>query len=476
MVKKIVLLSGHVSAGKTSLARRLQERFGVVVFNTGEHLKSLKPEVPASREAMQKLGEKLDRTTGGTWVSDGLMCMLMRRDGDEDPVVVVDAVRIKKQIAAVRKAYRDKVIHVHLDAPVPELAKRYAGKKHDDLKELPSYERVLANPTEAAVDELAEIADVLIDTKRCTHEDVMVKVASHLGLYGRESVRLVDILVGGQYGSEGKGNIVAYLAKEYDILLRVGGPNAGHKVYAEPIPLNFHHLPSGCLAAAGSRLIIGPGATVHVPSLLDEIGNYQIDVERLIIDPKAMIISEADRKREGKVKQAIGSTGKGVGVANARRILEREKGGAKLAKEVRELKPFLRDSCQVLEQAFEKGQKILLEGTQGTGLSLYHGTYPYVTSRDTTVSGCLAEAGISPSRVRKIVMVCRTYPIRVESPQDGSSGPMSREVDWGEIARRSGYSREALEQHEVTSTTARRRRVGEFEWTLLSSTFAVLGC
>ena len=93
----------------------------------------------------------------------------------------------------------------------------------------------------------------------------------------------------------------------------------------------------------------------------------------------------------------------------------------------------------MLEEAFCNRKRVLLEGTQGTGLSIYHGYYPHVTSRDTTVAGCLAEAGISPSRVRKVVMVCRTYPIRVQSPEAAgrTSGPMSQEITLEEISRRS---------------------------------------
>ena len=109
----------------------------------------------------------------------------------------------------------------------------------------------------------------------------------------------------------------------------------------------------------------------------------------------------------------------------------------------------------------------MLEGTQGTGLSLYHGDYPYVTSRDTTVAGCLAEAGIAPNRVRRVVMVCRTYPIRVESPADGTSGPMSQEITWTQVGRRSGKDPKKLRRAEMTSTTQRQRRVGEFDWDLL---------
>jgi adenylosuccinate synthase len=110
---------------------------------------------------------------------------------------------------------------------------------------------------------------------------------------------------------------------------------------------------------------------------------------------------------------------------------------------------------------------VLLEGTQGTGLSLHHGFYPHVTSRDTTVSGCLAEAGIAALRVRRVLMVCRTYPIRVQSPKGATSGPMSKDLSWAEIARRSRLPLKKLLSSEKTSTTKRRRRVGEFDWDLL---------
>ncbi len=295
----------------------------------------------------------------------------------------------------------------------------------------------------------------------------MVKAASYLTFYGRESNRLVDILVGGQYGSEGKGNISAYLAPEYDVLVRVGGPNAGHKVYAEPEPLNFHHLPSGSVNAQESKLLIGPGATLYVPDLLGEIGRFKIDHERLKIDKKAMIITKRDRISEKDLVLGIGSTGQGVGAAQARRIRNRKPGQVKLAGDVDELRPFVCDGCEFLERVFEKGGRVFLEGTQGTGLSLYHGDYPYVTLRDTTVSGCLAEAGISPARVRRIVMVCRTYPIRVKNPPKGTSGPMTRPISWAEVARRSEYKAHQLTKTERGSTSNKRRRVAEFEWTSL---------
>lgn len=466
-IENIVLLSGHVSAGKTTLAELLEDRFEkITIFKTREHLSKLKPDVELSRQAMQTLGEVYDIRTKGAWVSDGLWEFISNSVQNEICVVIVDAVRIREQIAAIRRAFGNKVVHFHLDAPVEELKKRYKSRSHKGIKELPSYDEVLANTTERRVNELKKIADVVIDTKRCTKQDVMVKAASYLAFYGRENTRLVDILVGGQYGSEGKGNISAYLAPEYDVLVRVGGPNAGHKAYAEPEPLNFHHLPSGSVNAPQSQLLIGPGATLFVPDLLDEIARYKIDYRRLHIDRKAMIITEEDRNSEKDIVKSIGSTGQGVGAAQVRRI-SRKPGKVKLARDFKELSPFICDSCEFLERVFERGKKIFLEGTQGTSLSLYHGDYPYVTSRDTTVSGCLAEAGISPARVRRIVMVCRTYPIRVQNPPRGTSGPMTLPISWAEVARRSEYSAHQLRKNERGSTTGRLRRVGEFEWTSL---------
>ncbi|MDJ0931289.1 adenylosuccinate synthetase [Breoghania sp.] len=124
------------------------------------------------------------------------------------------------------------------------------------------------------------------------------------------------------------------------------------------------------------------------------------------------------------------------------------------------LQTYLGSARQVLASAMVAGQRILLEGTQGTGLSLHHGDYPHVTTRDTSVSGCLADAGIAPSNVRKIIMVCRTYPIRVGGP----SGPMAHEVDMPEIHRRSGIPLEELEKNERPTTTNRPRRIAEFDW------------
>ena len=468
MVGEIIVLSGNVGAGKSTVATLLKERFGVHHIRTQDLLLLHAGDILRERRALQEFGEKLDRKTKGAWVREGLDRVV--RDFSERKMVVVDSIRIPKQIEAIRAGYGRGVLHVHLTAAVEALATRYGERAEKlgrtGLKELASYAEVQKNKTESQIAVLEKVADVVIRTDRCTPEDVLVRVASCVGLYGRESDRLVDVLIGGCYGSEGKGQVAAYLAPEYNLLVRVGGPNAGHSVFEEPIPYVFHQLPSGTRASQ-AQLLIGPGAVLRVPGILKEISECKVAYDRLSIDPQAMIISDADVTAEQVLRDNIGSTGQGVGSATSRRLLHRGKSSVKLARDVRDLKPFVRDAVAVLENSYARGERILLEGTQGTGLSLYHGHYPHVSSRDTTVSGCLAEAGIPPGRVRKVVMVCRTYPIRVQSPsEEKHSGWMSREIGWDVVAQRSGHRLSDLEKAEITSTTKRKRRVSEFDWVL----------
>ncbi|MGO8918508.1 MAG: adenylosuccinate synthetase [Stellaceae bacterium] len=464
MPDKIVLVSGPIGSGKSTLAQLLVERYGAILFKTNELIRVLRPKVLNERSALQRAGELLDRLTGGEWVSQALMRKL--NEVLPNSIIVVDAVRIRSQIDSLRQAYGTRVYHIHLTASVEELARRYARRKAK-IKELPSYAAVRQSKTERNIEDLAPTADVVVNTDRCVDEDVLTRAAAHLHLCPRSVTRIVDVLVGGQWGSEGKGNIVAHIAPEYRYLMRVGGPNAGHKVYGNPIQ-TFHHIPSGALRT-DAQLLIGPGAVLRVPSLLDEIARFGLDHKRLSIDPSAMIISDADIERERERLASIGSTAQGVGEATARKINDRgqvDSNGQSaviLAKHVAELRPFVRDTGQILEGAYLRSEKVLLEGTQGTSLSLHHGAYPHVTSRDTTVSGCLAEAGISPARVRKIVMVCRTYPIRV----GGTSGPIGTELTTTEIARRSGLPLSDVKSTERTSTTDRPRRIAEFNWVQL---------
>ena len=462
MPEQVVIFSGKVGSGKTTVADLLVQSFGVHLFKTRTFLKAQAEGIALERRAFQEFGQRLDQRTGGAWVQKALQAAAEGLPASA--VVALDAVRMLGQVEAIRRAYGRRVFHVHLDASDEELARRYKARPGDEIKELPNYAAVQLDKTERNVPRLADVADVVIRTDRCTPQDVLVRVASHLGLYGREYVRLVDVLVGGQYGSEGKGQVCAYLGPEYDLLIRVGGPNAGHRVYEAPKPYAFHHLPSGTRVSE-AKILIGAGAVINVDTLMREVAECQVAKDRLFIDPQAMIIEKRDIASEIALTARIGSTGQGVGAATSRRI--KRGADARLARDIKVFKPFLKEGREVLEDAFRQRNRVFLEGTQGTGLSLYHGKYPHVTSRDTTVAGCLSEAGISPTRVRKVIMVCRTYPIRVQDGSKGTSGPMTSEITWEEVAARSGYSVAELKEAELTTTTKRQRRVAEFDWQLL---------
>lgn len=469
MTHIIVALSGPVGSGKSTLAEGLVSSYGAAHFSTRELLgrRALSQGRGELRERgqLQRFGEELDESTGGSWVAQDLAPLV-----DVLPpggVVVIDAVRVPGQLDALRRAFGRRIAHVHVDtSSVKELERRYAARAsagHSPVLEMASYHEVRANATEAQVHELAPLADVVLDTMRNTAQDVLVRCAARLGLLPALGEKLVDVLVGGEYGSEGKGNIAYYLAPEYEVLVRVGGPNAGHKVPYDT-PYTHRSLPSGTLSNRTATLVIGPGAVVNVEVLMKEIAECDVEPGRLAIDPQAMVIGDDDIEAEEGLKVTIGSTGQGVGQASARRILGRSSGdNSHLASAVSELAPYLRPSRAVLEEAFSRGSRVLLEGTQGTGLSLFHGEYPYVTSRDTTVAGTLSEAGISPRRVRRVVMVCRTYPIRV----GGNSGPIgqSKDLSWDEIASRSGLQPDSIDER--GSVSGKTRRVAEFDWLML---------
>jgi adenylosuccinate synthase len=472
---RVVVLSGKIGAGKTSLCERLVDQASTKLVKTRELIEILATATidgsfRVGRISLQEFGEKLDRESGGKWVADGLDKFLHREPNLE--TVIIDAVRIQAQVDELRNRYGLNVFHIHLTAADEIVAKRYSHRA-PKFAEVASYEEASQNPTEANIEHLALKADALIDTSFCTPEDVWVRAATHLHLFPRNYDRTVDVLVGGQFGSEGKGHIASFLAKEYEVLVRVGGPNAGHSVFEKPSPFIHHQLPCGTRNTS-AKLVIAPGATLSLPKLLEEIQLCGVGPDRLCIDGQAMIISDDDILAEEDLKASISSTGQGVGAATARRIMGRG-GLTRLARDFNELKAFISDTGAVLEKAYRSGSKILVEGTQGTGLSLYHGSYPHVTSRDTTVAGCLSEAGIAPTRLRKVIMVCRTYPIRVANAKEGTSGPLSQEVTWDAVSRQSGIPLETLAEKEITSTTKRSRRVGSFDWSQLRRAAALNG-
>lgn len=462
-MRLMLALSGPVGVGKSSFTEILERRFGAVTYSTREMLQKWGAE--PERKVLQNAGEAADRDTDGSWVADELGRVLTAAP---DQVVIVDAIRIKKQIDHIRSRFGGqwRVWHVFVDADDAVLAERYARRERK-IAEFAEYDQLKDSETERVIRSLKSVADRVVDATRCEPASVVAQAVAGLGLYPLELERLVDVVVGGEYGSEGKGHVCSYLAPGYDMLVRVGGPNAGHKAVLPPRsePTTYVHLPSGSAANPNARIVLGAGATIWIPGLMDEIADIGLMPDRLSIDPQAMIIEQADRDHESQHGDRIGSTKQGVGAATARKILGRFDplplgSSVRLARDADELKSFVRPTGPLFEDAFAHGRKIFLEGTQGTELSLHHGSYPHVTSRDTTVAGCLADAGIAPGRLRKVIMVTRTYPIRV----GGESGPIGRTMSYQEIAERSGVPKHEIEETEIGSISKNARRIAEFDW------------
>lgn len=462
---RIILLSGRIASGKSQLAEMLTARHGAHVVRTRQLLIELEPQLAEDRVALQKAGERRDRKDKGAWIAEALSRRIAQfTENDVPNLLVIDSVRIPGQLEALRRAFGSLVHHVHLRANADTLRERWL-ERDGKSPGIEKYEDLAKSATERHVDRLAEHADLVIETDRCTPESVCVRATALLHLYSRSSARTVDVLVGGQYGSEGKGNIVGHIAPEYELLVRVGGPNAGHRVFGDPVEV-YYHLPSGSERAPRAKVVLGAGAVINVNKLLGEIQEHKLEKGRLFIDRKALIIEDRDLALEKQKLHVIGSTGQGVGAASARRIIDRGQPAPDLVRQVKdiaELRDYCCDTQEIFEEAYLRQAPILLEGTQGTSLSLLHGPYPYVTSRDTTAQGCLSDAGIAASRVRRVIMVCRTYPIRV----GGTSGDLPLEIDWATIEERSGLPADSLKPKEKTTTTNRDRRVGEFDWAQL---------
>lgn len=258
----------------------------------------------------------------------------------------------------------------------------------------------------------------------------------------------VTVVVGGQYGSEAKGKVISFLANEFDVAIRTGAPNAGHTVYDGEKEFKLQQIPATFLNRK-CVLCIGAGGLIDPGILKNEVVRTRTK-ERLFIDPQTGIIEKKHHLQEGALVKNIGSTGKGCGAALVDRIWRKD---FKLAKEV--LKEYqITNVAELVNRGINEGKNVLIEGTQGFGLSLFHGDYPYVTSRDTTAANFLAEVGISPLLVTDIILVIRTFPIRVA----GNSGPLPNETSWKELSAQIGKDIE-----EKTTVTNKIRRVAEFD-------------
>jgi adenylosuccinate synthase len=306
------------------------------------------------------------------------------------------------------------------------------------------------------------------------------------------------ILVGAQWGDEGKGKVIDVLTSQADVIVRFqGGSNAGHTVIAEGKKYVLHLIPSGILHE-GKQCVIGNGVVMDPFDLMKEIEmlrGYGIDPDgRLFISDRAHMVMRwhraldaADEARRPESKK-IGTTGRGIGPAYGAKMgrtglrvgdllapgflgqvreetgrtngvlaawgaqtLDVEQAVADYREMVEALRPYITDTVLFVNAADRAGKNILLEGAQGTMLDIDFGTYPFVTSSNPTAGGACTGSGLSPRRVDRVVGVIKCYTTRV------GSGPFPTELDnaTGELLRQKGG--------EFGATTGRKRRCGWFD-------------
>jgi adenylosuccinate synthase len=277
------------------------------------------------------------------------------------------------------------------------------------------------------------------------------------------------VIVGAQWGDEGKGKIVDLLAQDSHVVCRYqGGPNAGHTVIADGETFKFRHLPAGILS--GKVSVLGNGCVIDPESLLEEMDELEsrgISVEPLrlsgnahLIMPWHVALDGANERRLGKLQ--IGTTRRGIGPAYADKAARigirvqdlldpkilRQKIETALAEKnvwlervyehepfeledvaerfegyAQRLRPFVADTSLLVSQALNDGKRVLLEGAQGTLLDLDHGTYPFVTSSNPVAGAAATGIGIGPTRIDEVVGVAKAYVTRV------GAGPFPSEME-----------------------------------------------
>lgn len=261
--RQIVVISGKTCSGKAGLAELLEKQFGFFVVRTQNILAGqLKhDQSSADRPRSIEQGRKLKVASESEGIIRGVLAELEHVEANRP--VVVDHVSYPNQVKEFRKHFGPSLVHVHLYASQDTLLSRY-GATDGQREDAPPYEAIDHLTERSDIAALMEDADVRISTTRTDAQDTLVRVAARLHLYTPPDIRCVDVIVGGQYGSEGKGNVVSYLAREYDVMVRVGGPNAGHTVASAQGAYIYHHIPSGARDVK-AKLLLGPGMTIWLP-------------------------------------------------------------------------------------------------------------------------------------------------------------------------------------------------------------------
>jgi len=314
------------------------------------------------------------------------------------------------------------------------------------------------------------------------------------------------VIVGAQWGDEGKGKIVDLLAQHSDFVCRYqGGPNAGHTIVCDGETFKLHHVPSGILSD-GKICVVGAGCVIDPGLLVEEIDELErrgvttsglrVSGNAHVIMPWHVAIDSASERRLGKLQ--IGTTRRGIGPAYADKaarlgirvqdildpkilrqkfetalaekniVLERLHDAAPLQVEelaermescAQRLRPYVADTSLLVDQALREGRRVLLEGAQGTLLDLDHGTYPFVTSSNPIAGAAATGTGIGPTRIDSVVGVAKAYVTRV------GEGPFPTEIE--------GPDQERVRElgGEYGTTTGRERRCGWLD--LVGLRFAV---
>ncbi len=254
----------------------------------------------------------------------------------------------------------------------------------------------------------------------------------------------VIVVQGGQYGSEGKGQVCVFEDMKRGGVpnhVRTGAINAGHTIYHKGVEYKMQQIPVGWTNPK-ARLYLGAGTFVHPDILADEVKIIKAHTgedirDRLYIDQRCYTHTDVDAQgaREAGRHLSIGATGKGCAEAFMHKIASR----GTLSESARNARIFANserggryqfiDVASALAYEIREGRDVLVEGTQGTLLDIHHGDWPYTTSRMTTSAAWLAESGISPRNRVEVNLVLRTYPIRVA----GNSGPLPGELTWQKL-------------------------------------------
>ncbi|MBI2564980.1 adenylosuccinate synthetase [Candidatus Woesearchaeota archaeon] len=263
-------------------------------------------------------------------------------------------------------------------------------------------------------------------------------------------------IIGLQWGDEGKGKLVDLLSEDHEFIVRFqGGANAGHTIVVDDKKYKLHLIPSGILRPQ-KKCVISNGVVVDPKILVNEIKNLPENHARIYLSDRAHVILPEHIEKENKLTH-LGTTKKGIGPAYTDKV---SRSGIRFCDKkwveyfdsdiVRFLSPYICDTRLLLQEALEKKESILFEGAQATMLDIDHGTYPYVTSSNTSIGGLYTGTGIRP-RDLKIIGVAKAYTTRV------GAGPFPTE-DTG----KAGIHMQEVGQ-EFGTTTGRKRRCGWFD-------------